>query len=168
MSLSMYDVCIPTLTRALTNLSSFLGKGAEYVEAHNLDPKALPNFRLYPDMLPLKWQVYIATDTAKFSVSRLGEVEAPKFEDTQETFSELKDRVEAVLTFLREVKPEDINGTEDKEVVLKRKSGDLKYSGQQYLLGYALPNLFFHVTTAYDILRHNGVTLGKADFLGKI
>ena len=143
-------------------------KGDQYVQANNIDADTIMNFRLYPNMLPFKWQVYIATDTAKFAVSRLGEIKAPVLEDNQITFAELDARIEKVLTFLGTVKPEQINGTEEKEITLKSKAGDLKCAGQQYLLGYAIPNLYFHVTTAFAILRHNGVDIGKSDYLGEV
>lgn len=166
MPLSMHQVCVPTLTRALTNLRALLNKGDEYTKAQEMSPAALLDFRLYPNMLPLKWQVYIATDTAKFAITRLTELEAPKFEDNQETFEELGARIDTTIEFLKSVKPEQIDGTEGKEVVMKRKSGDLKFSGEDYLLGYAIPNVLFHVTTAHAILRHNGVEIGKRHFLG--
>ncbi len=166
MTISMYQASIPSLIRGLENLQHFLKAADAYAEANKIEHAVLTNARLYPNMLPLKWQIFIATDTAKFVAARLAEVEPPKLEDDQETFVDLGERIETTIGFLKTITASQIDGTEDKQVELKRQ--ELTFTGQQYLLGYALPNFYFHVTTAYDILRHNGVPLGKRDFLGSI
>jgi hypothetical protein len=126
----------------------------------------LSNARLYPDMLPMKRQVYIACDTAKNAVARLAGVEPPKHEDIEETFAELKARIAKTLDFIQTFKPAQIDGSEDKAIHLKLGQREVDFKGMQYLLGHALPNFYFHVVTAYDILRHNGVEIGKRDYLG--
>lgn len=167
MSLSMYEASVPALTRMLENLSGILAKGAAQVEAHELDASALTTFRLYPDMFPLTRQVQIATDTAKGCVARLAGVEPPPYEDTETTFEQLHERIEKTLAYVKSFEPAQIDGSEDREIVLKSRAGDRRFSGKQYLLHFVTPNLHFHVATAYNILRHNGVALGKPDFLGK-
>ena len=130
-------------------------------------PRCCPTYRLFPDMLPLTSQVQIACDTAKGVVARLAGVEIPVHEDTEKTLADLKARIAKAVAFIQTVKPEQVDGSEDKEIVIKRGDNtELRFTGIQFLLGRALPNFYFHVTTAYDILRHNGVELGKRDYLG--
>lgn len=167
-SLSMYRASAPVLTRALSNLQNLLGKAVAHVEARKLDPDALFGFRLFPDMLPLSRQVQIATDIAKGSVARLAGVEPPKYEDSEKTFAELIARVEKTIAYIDSFKPEQIDGGERREIVLKSPRGEMHFDGEGYLLKFVLPNVFFHVTTTYSIFRHNGVELGKADFLGAL
>ena len=168
MSLSLYDVSIPVLTLGLTNLSAQLDKAAAYAEAKKLDAKVLPDSRLIADMFPLKRQVQIACDTAKGAAARLADIEIPKHEDTESTIPELKERIAKTLAFLASVKAGDINAGEAREVVLKFPSVTLKFSGRDYLTKFVLPNFYFHLSTAYGIMRTNGVDVGKNDFLGKI
>ena len=151
----------------LRNLSTLLDKAQAHCEAKKIDPLALTGYRLFPDMFPMTRQVQIACDTAKGAVARLAGVEIPKHEDSEQTFGELKVRIAKTIDFIESVKPERIDGTEDKEIVLPMRSGERRFSGLQYLLGFAYPNFYFHVTTAYNILRHNGVEIGKMDFIGK-
>lgn len=165
-SLSMYQACIPVLDRALRNLAHILEKGEAHARAQGYDPSVLLQARLYPDMLPLLRQVQIATDTAKFAPARLAGVESPRFEDSETSFAELHARLERAREFLATFVPEQIDGSEEREVVLQRRSGEQRFSGRDYLLGFVVPNLLFHVGTAYAILRHNGVPLGKTDYLG--
>src|SRR6266851_646913 len=166
MSISMYDFSIPVLMRGLTTMSAVLDKAAAQAAAKKFDTAVLTQARLFPDMFPLVRQVQIACDTAKGAVARLAGLEVPKHEDTEQTFAELKARIAKTLDFVESVRPAQIDGSEEKEITLKMRSQDVKYKGQQYLLGHAYPNFYFHVTTAYDILRHNGVELGKRDYMG--
>jgi len=156
---------VPRLANMLRNLSAILDKAQAHAEARKIDPLVLTNARLYPDMLPLKRQVHIACDTAKYSVARLAGVEAPKHEDVEETFVDLKARIAKTLDFIQTFKPAQIDGSEEKAIHLKLGQREVDFKGMQYLLGHALPNFYFHVVTAYDILRHNGVELGKRDYL---
>ncbi len=166
MSLSMYQAAIPPLVRMLGNFKAILEKGAAHETAKKLDPSVLPNSRLYPDMLPLRAQVYIATDAAKGCPARLAGTDPVKFEDTEQTLAELIARVDKTLALLRAVKPEQVDGSEERAVTINTPRGPLHFKGQQYLQHFVLPNFYFHVTTAYNILRHNGVELGKLDYLG--
>ena len=166
MTISMYQVSVPRLANMLRNLSAILDKAQAHAEARKVDPLVLTNARLYPDMLPLKRQVHIACDTAKYSVARLAGVEAPKHEDVEETFVDLKARIAKTLDFIQTFKPAQIDGSEEKAIHLKLGQREVDFKGMQYLLGHALPNFYFHVVTAYDILRHNGLEVGKRDYLG--
>jgi hypothetical protein len=161
----MYQASAPRFVNALRNLSTILDKAQAHAEGKKIDQAALTNFRLYPDMLPMKRQVQIACDTAKGAVARLAGVEVPKHEDTEETFVELKARIAKTIAFVESIKPTQIDGSEEKNIHLKLGPREVDYKGMQYLLGHALPNFYFHVTTAYDILRHNGVELAKRDYL---
>ena len=166
MSISMYQASAPRFANTLRNLSAILDKAAAHAEAKKIDPLVLTASRLYPDMFPLSRQVQIACDTAKGAVARLAGVEIPKHEDTEKTFEELKARIARTLDFIESVPAAKLDGSEDREVVLKMRSGEMKFTGLQYLLGFAWPNFYFHATTAYGILRHNGVELVKRDFIG--
>jgi len=165
-TISMYQASVPRLANILKNLSAILDKAQAHAEAKKIDPLVLSNARLYPDMLPMKRQVYIACDSAKNVVARLAGVEPPKHDDVEETFAELKARIAKALAFIQTFKPEQIDGSEEKAIRIKAGQRELDYTGMQYLLGHALPNFYFHVVTAYDILRHNGVEIGKRDYLG--
>lgn len=167
MTISMYQASVPVLRRALVNLSAILDKAAAHAEAKKIEPTVLLNSRLFPDMFPLLRQVQIATDNAKGGVSRLAGVEPPKYDDNEASFAELKARLDKTIAYLDSFTPAQIDGSEQRPVVLKMRSGELNFVGIDYLLGYLLPNFFFHVTTAYAILRHNGVEIGKKDFLGR-
>ena len=165
MNISMYQASAPRFVNALRNLSAILDKAQAHAEGKKIDQAALTNFRLYPDMFPMKRQVQIACDTAKGAVARLAGVEVPKHEDTEETFAELKARIAKTIAFVESIKSTQIDGSEEKNIHLKLGPREVDYKGMQYLLGHALPNFYFHVTTAYDILRHNGVELAKRDYL---
>jgi hypothetical protein len=167
MSISMYQTCVPVLVRALNNLSNVLAKGAAHAAERNIAPEVLLNTRITPDMFPLIRQVQIATDMAKGAGARLAGVEPPKMEDNETTFDELQARIATVIKQLEAYTPAQIDGSEDRQVVLKMRSGEVTFRGQDYLLGFVLPNVYFHTTTAYAILRGVGVVLGKADFIGK-
>ena len=164
-TISMYQTSVPRFASMLRNLSAILDKAQAHAEARKIDPAVLTNLRLYPDMLPMKRQVQIACDSAKSVVARLAGVEVPKHEDTEETFADLKARIAKTIDFIQTVKPSQIDGSEEKGIHLKLGPREVDYKGMQYLLGQAIPNFYFHVTTAYDILRHNGVELAKRDYL---
>jgi hypothetical protein len=166
MQISMFQASAPRFANTLKNLSAILDKAQTHADAKKIDPKVLTAARLYPDMFPMARQVQSACDTAKGAVARLAGVEIPVHEDTEQTFEELKARIAKTITFIQTIQPAQVDGSEDKEVVLKFRSGEVKFKGIQYLLGHALPNFYFHVTTAYDILRHNGVEVGKRDYIG--
>jgi hypothetical protein len=166
MNISMYQASAPRFINILNSLSVILDKAQAHAEARKIDPLALTGFRLYPDMLPMTRQVQIACDAAKGVIARLAGVEVPRHEDTEQTFAELKTRIAKTVKFIETIRPQQIDGTEDREIVLKIGGQDMKFSGMQYLLGFAHPNFYFHVTTAYNILRHNGVEIGKRDYIG--
>ena len=168
MSISMYQVSVPRFVNILTSLSAMLDKAQAHVDATKIDPAALTTYRLFPNMFSMARQVQIACDTAKGAVARLAGVDIPKNEDTEKTLEELKARIATTIAFVQSIKPEQIDGTEDKDITLTRGEKSTTYKGMQFLLGHALPNFYFHVTTAYNILRHNGIEIGKRDFLGKI
>ena len=166
MTISMYQASVPRFANILGNLSSILDKAQAHVDAKKIDAAVLPGFRLYPDMLPMTKQVQIACDTVKGVVARLAGIEIPVFEDNEVTLADLKARIAKTIAFIQTVKPAQIDGTEDKDIVIKRGDKETHYKGMQFLLGHAVPNFYFHVTTTYDILRHNGVEIGKRDYLG--
>ena len=166
MNISMHQASAQRFVHMLNSLSTLLDKAQAHAEAKKIDPLALTSFRLFPDMLPMTRQVQIACDTSKGAVARLAGAEIPKHEDTEQTIAELKARIAKTIAFIQTFKPAQVDGTEDKEVVLKIGGNDMKFTGAQYLLGFAYPNFYFHVTTAYNMLRHNGVEIGKRDFLG--
>lgn len=166
-SLSMYQASVPVLQRALRNLREILHKGQAHAQSQGYDPAVLLQARLYPDMFPLLRQVQIAADMAKFAPARLAGVESMRFEDTEISFDELYARLDKVIDYIGTFSAEQIDGSEKREVLLPtRTRGDLHFDGRGYLLGFVLPNVYFHVSTAYAILRSNGVPLGKLDYLG--
>ena len=166
MTISMYQASVPRFVNILGNLSNILDKAQAHIEAKKLSDASLTAFRLFPDMLPMTTQVQIACDTAKGVVARLAGVDIPVFEDNEKTIAELKVRVAKTIAFIQTVSAAQIDGTEDKDIVTKRGEKETHYKGMQFLLGHAVPNFYFHITTAYAILRHNGVEIGKRDFLG--
>jgi hypothetical protein len=167
MIISMYQASVPRFVNILGNLSNILDKAQAHVDAKKLDTATLTNYRLFPDMLAMTTQVQIACDTAKGVVARLAGVEIPVFEDNEKTLADLKARIAKTVAYIQTVTPAQIDGTEDKEIVIKRGDKETRYSGMQFLLGHAVPNFYFHVTTTYNILRHNGIEIGKRDYLGK-
>lgn len=165
-TLSMYQATVPVGQRALRNLRQLLVKGEAHAQAQGFDAGVLLQTRLYPDMFPLLRQVQIATDGVKNAAARLAGVEALKFEDDETTFAELYARLDRAIDYLGTFTPEQIDGSEGRAISVPRRNGEpLSFDGRTYLLGYVTPNLYFHVATAYAILRHAGVPLGKADFL---
>lgn len=167
MTISMYQASIPPLIHSLNNLVAILEKGAAHAEAKNIDPSVLINSRLYPDMFPLSKQVQIASDVARRGAARLAESEAPNIEDNETTFPELIARLQKTTSYLETLTPDVIDGSEEKSISLPVGKDTMTFQGMPFLLYFVLPNVYFHVTTAYDILRHCGVELGKIDFLGK-
>lgn len=168
MQISMYTASVPRLINGLKNLSHILGKAQAHAEAKNIDPVIFANMRLYPDMFPLSRQVQIACDVSKGLAARLAGVDIPAHEDTEKDLKDLQARIAKTIAFLETFKPEQIDGTEDKDIVIKRGDKEMRYKGMQFLLGHGLPNLHFHTTTTYSMLRASGVEIGKADYLGKI
>src|SRR6266487_6510062 len=166
MTISMYQASTPRFAAMLRNLSTLIDKAEAHCGAKKIEPAALTGARLFPDMFAFTRQVQISCDTAKGAVARLAGVEIPKHEDTEETFAELKARIAKTVDFIQSIKPAQVDGSEEKNIHLKLGPREVDYKGMQYLLGFALPNFYFHVTTAYDILRHNGVELAKRDYIG--
>jgi uncharacterized protein len=166
MTLSMSQASAPCFARTLRQLSAILAKAEAHCEARKIDPLVLTSARLFPDMFALARQVQIACDAAKGAVARLAGVEIPKHEDTEKTFAELRERIDRTLAFIDSVPAAKLDGSETREVTVKMRGKDVVFGGLPYLLGFALPNFYFHVVTAYNILRHNGVEIGKSDFLG--
>ena len=166
MTISMYQASAPRFIHSLKALSAILGKAQAHCEARKIDPLVLTGARLYPDMFALVRQVQVACDAAKGAVARLAGVEIPKHEDAEKTFEELQARIMKTVDFIAGVKAAQIDGSEAKEIVLKLRGNDVTFKGLAYLLGFAWPNFYFHATTTYAILRHNGVEIGKGDFLG--
>jgi hypothetical protein len=166
MAISMYQASVPQLRKMLVNLTAILTKAEEHVEAKGMDGKVLVEARLSPDMFPLAKQVQIACDQVKFGLARLASVEAPKFDDTESTLAQLKGRIAKTIAFIDSIKPEQVDGTEAKEIQFSIKEWSFEFVGEQYVLTWIIPNFYFHVTTTYNILRHNGVELGKTDYLG--
>lgn len=166
MSISMYQASVPVLLRMLANTRAILQKAEAHANAKKFDGSVLTGARLFPDMFPLTRQIQIASDAAKGVGARLAGVENPKFEDKEQSFADLYARIDKTVDFLKTLKPEQIDGSEGREVVVPMRTGERKFKGQDYLLHFALPNFYFHITTTYNILRHNGVEIGKMDYLG--
>jgi hypothetical protein len=167
MSFTLYDATIPVMLRALGQLAALLDKAVANAESRKIDPSVFVTARLAPDMYPLAGQVQAASDAAKACAARLAGLDNPSFPDTEATFPELQERIAKTVTFLESVDPDAVAGQETREIVMKRPTGDVHFTGASYVQGLALPNFFFHVVTAYDILRHNGVAIGKLDYLGR-
>ncbi len=168
MPITMYSASVPIFVRMLENCGHWLEKADAHAQAKKFDSVVYLGTRLAPDMLPFRNQIQIACDGAKFAIARLAEVEAPKFDDTEATLAELRERLRATSAFITSVPAAKIEGTEDKDVTIPRRAGPLTLKGEAYLKHFALPNFFFHMSTTYALLRHSGVELGKTDFLGAI
>ncbi|MBE1160279.1 DUF1993 domain-containing protein [Dyella acidiphila] len=167
MSISMYQVAVPVFLRALNNLQHVLKQGEAHAKAKNVDDSTILQTRLIADMLPLVKQVQIATDMAKNGTARLAGVDPLKFEDNETSFHELYNRIERAVDYIKSFKPEQLDGCETRTVTIKTRNGTQDFEGEAYLLHFVLPNLFFHSTTAYNILREAGADIGKQDFIGK-
>lgn len=166
MSLSIYRASVPVFVRGMTVLADLLEKAVAHAQAEGLDPASLVNARLAPDMYPLSGQIQRASDAAKFAVQRLSQGQAPKFPDEETTFAQLQQRIADTIAYLQSVTPEQMDGAESRKVVVNFGEFKPEFSGEDYLLTFALPNFYFHVTTTYAILRNAGVKIGKLDFLG--
>lgn len=167
MTISMYTASAPVFVRMLTNLDTILAKAEENAKQRGFDANLFVTQRLAPDMRPLSSQIQLASDSAKFAMSRLSGQTAPPMPDTETTLNELRARIAATIDYVKSVPASAVDGSEDKDIVLKTPSGDIPFKGLAYLTGFVLPNFMFHVTTAYAILRHSGVPIGKMDFLGR-
>jgi uncharacterized protein len=167
MSLSMHEAATRPLLQFLDNLAGLVRKAADHAATKKIDPEALLNARLYPDMFHFTRQVQVACDFAKNTVSRLAGIDPPKHPDTETTFEELLTRIAAARAVVAAMKPEQIDGSEARIITIQNRVGEMTFPGKEYLLMFALPNFYFHVTTAYAILRHNGVELGKGSFFGR-
>jgi hypothetical protein len=165
-AISMYRASTSVFTHLLHNLSSILDKTVEQADARKIDHSALLLARLAPDMLTFTRQIQIATDNAKGCIARLAGVEIPKYEDDEASFADLKGRIHKTVAFIATVPAAALDGTEAKSITLKVGPTEVQFSGIDYLLNFATMNVYFHVTTAYAILRHNGIAIGKRDFLG--
>lgn len=168
MATSMYQMSVPLFLKTLGNLSAILDKGAAFAEAKKVDPTVLLGYRLAPDMFSLTSQVQNAADHAKRACARLAGVEAPVYDDKETSLAELKARIDKTIAFINTLKPAQFEGAETREIKVKSGGVDRTFTGQVYFLHNALPNFFFHTTTAYAILRHCGVEIGKRDFIGQL
>ncbi|MBK7767950.1 MAG: DUF1993 domain-containing protein [Sulfuritalea sp.] len=166
MTISMYQASAPRLANMLRNLDAILARAQAHALAKKIDPAVLLAARLFPDMLPFVKQVQIATDHAKGCVARLAGAEVPRFEDTEQSFEELRARIARIIAFVESFSAGQIDGSEERDITLKAGGREMSFKGLPYLLGYAMPNFYFHLVTAYNILRHNGVEIGKRDYIG--
>ena len=168
MSITMYEIAVPSFTKHLEALDAILDKAAAYAEAKKIDPETLLTARLYPDMYTFRKQVQSACDFAKLSVARLAGITPPVHDDSEKTFDDLKGRIAETLAVLAEAKPEVMESAADREIAIKAGPRELKFTGREYLLHFALPNFYFHCATAYGIMRHNGLDIGKRDFMKRL
>ena len=166
MSISVYDQSIARMIHMLENLDKIVSKAEAYAEANDIEPAALLQTRLFPTMRNFIFQVQVATDVSKGCAARLSGTEPPKWEDDQESFEDVHARIKKALDYLATFKPEQFEGSETLELEIKLGSHMVNFTGQSYLLGFVLPNVYFHVATAYNLMRHNGLDLGKRDFIG--
>lgn len=166
MTISMYAASAPRFADMLRNLDAILAKAQDHAAAKKIDPAVLLGARLFPDMLPFVKQVQIATDHAKGAVARLAGVAVPRFEDSEQGFDELRARIARTIEFVESFSAGQIDGSEEREIALKVGGHEMSFKGLPYLVGFALPNFYFHLVTAYNILRHNGVDIGKRDYIG--
>jgi uncharacterized protein len=166
MTISMFQACVPPFLQTLQGLTGVLDKAEAFCAAKKIDPTVLVNARLAPNMFPMGRQVQIACDFAKGAAARLAGIDVPAYEDSEKTLADLKARVAKTTAFLRTMNQAQIDGSEARDISLKIAGQPVAFKGQAYLIGFAIPNYYFHLTTAYAILRHNGVDLGKGDFLG--
>jgi hypothetical protein len=162
----MYQASVPGFIRGLENLAAILNKAEADAATRKIDPAVLVNARLAPDMYPLSRQVQIATDAVKGCAARLAGIDVPSYEDNETTFADLQARIAKTVTFIKSVSVAQIDGSEERKVTIKMRGREVDFSGQAYLLTFVIPNFYFHLTTAYNILRHNGLDLGKADYIG--
>ncbi|GAC1329937.1 MAG: DUF1993 family protein [Steroidobacteraceae bacterium] len=167
MSLTMYTATVPTCTRALSNLAAILEKAAAHAQARKIDPGVLLNSRLFPDMLPLAMQIHIANDIAQGGAARLAGVEVPAFEAKERSFGDWIAATRGTVAYLESLPPAKFDGAEERAITWQTRTSTKNMQGTPYLFHHVLPNVFFHITTAYDILRQAGLGVGKMDYLGK-
>jgi hypothetical protein len=167
MTLSIYDITVPAFLRGFDVLDYYMDRAAEAAEAGGYDPAVLVHARLYPDMIGLAGQIQRASDTAKASIGRLTGLDVPSFADTESSLAELKGRIARTADFIRSVPKEAFAASEERTIEIKFRAGTVTYTGLSYALEFMLPNFYFHVTTAHDILRHNGIAIGKKHYLGR-
>lgn len=167
MSLSLYDVTVPVFIRSLNSLAQILEKGRTFADENAIPHAELLDARLFPDMAPLTSQIQRASDTAKFTAIRVGQAAPLAMADTETSFDELQARIAKTIDFLKQVPPHSMDGRENAEVTMKTPSNTTTFTARDYVLGFAIPNFYFHVTTAYALLRHKGVPIGKLDFIGR-
>jgi len=168
MAFTIYEASIPPMIRSLENLSKILDKAVSQAKSEDKGLNALLEARLAPDMHPFTRQIQIVSDSAKGCAARLAGIEPPSMPDTETTFPELQERIGKTIAFLKSINAEQLTGAEDRTVILKFPQGEMKFSGRDFLTGFALPNFYFHVTTAYGLLRHKGINIGKMDYLGGV
>ncbi len=168
MTISVYDQSIARMSHMLANLDEIVSKAEAYAEDNDIDPSALLRARLFPDMRDFIFQVQVVTDMAKSCAARLSGTDMPKWSDDEETFADVHARIKKAQDFISQFKAEQFEGCEDLEFELKLGSHTVPFTGKSYLLGFVLPNFYFHLATAYNLMRHNGLDLGKRDFLGEI
>jgi len=168
MSISMHSASVPVFVKLFNNMLAWLDKAEAHAQAKKFEPAVFLTARLAPDMLPFVRQIQIASDSAKFGVARLAGVESPKFEDNEASFAELRERIRKTIAFMESIPAAQIDGTEARDVVVPRRDGSITLKGEFYLKHFVMPNVYFHVTTTYALLRHWGVDLGKRDFLGAL
>lgn len=168
MPVTLHDIAVPSFTKHLDALDAIIDKAVAYAESKKIDPNALLDARLFPDMYAFKKQVQSACDFAKLSVARLAGIEAPVHNDGEKTFADLKTRIAETLAVIRAATPEAMESAADREISIKAGPRELTFSGKDYLLHFALPNFYFHASTAYGILRHNGLEIGKRDFMRRL
>lgn len=166
MATELYDLTVPAFLRGFAAMSAFLEKGRAWAEENGVPEADLINARIFEDMAPLTGQVQRVSDGAKFCIARLGEIEAPSFPDTETNFAELQARIAATVEFIKSAPRDKIDGREEDEIILKLPKTELKFTGLSYVTSFALPNFYFHITTAYALLRMKGVPVGKLDYLG--
>jgi uncharacterized protein len=168
MTYSISDSVLPAINRSLTNLSGLIAKAQAHCDAKKIDPNAFMQARLYPDMLPFPKQIHIACDISKFAVARLAGIESPKFEDNEVTLEQLIERIKKTLDFVNSVPLDSLTGTENKTVTIPRRDGTMQMLGADYVNKFVIPNVYFHCSIAYALLRQGGVEIGKQDFLGPL
>ncbi|MGH8222696.1 MAG: DUF1993 domain-containing protein [Woeseiaceae bacterium] len=168
MTIAVHDLAIAPLLGMLRNLDAIVSKAERYADLKKIDPKVLINARLYPDMLPFVGQIRIATDTAKGAAARLSGNPLPSWPDEERTFAEVHERIQKAVDYLGSFKPQQFEGAEARNIELKLGPHHVKFTGKNYITSFVLPNFYFHVTAAYAILRHNGLEIGKVDYLGAI
>lgn len=166
MTISAYDMTVASMSRMLLSLDAIVSKAEAWADERDIDHDALLNARLYPNMLTFIHQVRIATDVGKGACARLTGSDIPKWEDDEASFADVHARIRRALDYFSKFKPDQFEGAEERDIELRVRDNALKFTGKEYLLSFVLPNFYFHVSTAYNILRHNGLDIGKRDFLG--